>query len=181
LAERAVWPMAVVVVLVLVEHGGGVPLVDEQSAVEEFVSDEAFGYRVGPRRPYRCLDDADVSGGEDSVEGCGELGVAVPDEELEATADVVEVHEQVASLLGQPGAGWMRSDAEDVHSPGSVLNDEERVQPAQGDGVEVKEVAGQDGVRLARRNSVQDGPARLVDGSIPALCRIFETVEAPIR
>jgi len=112
-----------------------VPLVDEQSAVEEFVSDvtdEAFGYRVGPRRLYRCLDDADVSGGEDSVEGCGELGVAVPDEELGATADVVEVHKQVASLLGQPGPGGMRGDAEDVHSPGSVLNDEERVQPAQG-------------------------------------------------
>ena len=54
MAERAVWPVAVVVVLVLVEHRGGVPLVDDQSAVEEFVSDasdEAFGYRVGPAAP----------------------------------------------------------------------------------------------------------------------------------
>jgi hypothetical protein len=31
--------MAVVVVLVLAEHGGGVPLVDDQGAVEEFAPD----------------------------------------------------------------------------------------------------------------------------------------------
>ena len=33
----------------------------------------------------------------------------------------------------------------------------------------------------ARRNSDQDGPARRVDGSMPVLCRIVQTVEAPIR
>ena len=32
----------------------------------------------------------------------------------------------------------------------------------------------------ARRNSVHDGPARRGEGSMPALCRIFQTVEAPI-
>ena len=61
---------------------------------------------------------------------------------------VVEVHEQVAGLLGQPGAGGVGGDAEDVHAAGGVLDDEERVQPAQGDGVEVEQVAGQDRVRL---------------------------------
>ena len=84
LAERAVWPMVVVVVLVLGEHGGGVPLVDDQGAVEEFAADaadEAFGDRVGPRRPHRRLDDPDVDGGEDGVERGAELGVAVSDEE----------------------------------------------------------------------------------------------------
>jgi hypothetical protein len=144
--------MAVVVVLVLAEHGGAVPRVDDQGAVEEFAADaaadEAFGDRVGPRRPYRWLDDADVGSGEDGVERGGELGVAVSDEVPEATAGGVEVHEQVAGLLGQPGTGGMRGDAEDVHSPGGVLNDEERIQPAQGDGVDVEEVASQDGVRL---------------------------------
>jgi hypothetical protein len=44
--------MAVVVALVLAEHGGGVPLVDDQDAVQDFAdaADEAFGDRVGPRR-----------------------------------------------------------------------------------------------------------------------------------
>ena len=87
-------------------------------------------------------------GGEDGVERGGELGVAVADQEPEAAAGVVEVHEQVAGLLGQPGAGGMRGDAEDVHPAGGVLDDEERVQPVQGDGVEVEQVAGEDRVRL---------------------------------
>ena len=63
-------------------------------------------------------------------------------------AGVVEVHEQVAGQLGQPGAGGVRGDAEDVHPAGGVLDDEERVQPVQGDGVEVEQVAGEDRVRL---------------------------------
>ena len=111
-------------------------------------ADEAFGDRVGPWCLHRCLDDADVGGGEDGVERGGELGVAVADEEPEATAGVVEVHEQVAGLLGQPGAGRVRGDAEDVYAAGGVLDDEERVEPVQGDGVEVEQVAGEDRVGL---------------------------------
>jgi hypothetical protein len=75
--------MTVVVVLVLVEHNRGVALVDDQDAIEEFATDradEAFGDRVGSRRPHRCPDDADVDGAEDGVERGGELGVAVPDQ-----------------------------------------------------------------------------------------------------
>lgn len=33
----------------------------------------------------------------------------------------------------------------------------------------------------ARKNSVQDGPARRVEGAMPALRRIVQMVEAPIR
>jgi hypothetical protein len=39
-------------------------------------------------------------------------------------------------------------DTEDVHATGGVLDDEERVQPVQGDGVEVEQVAREDRVRL---------------------------------
>jgi hypothetical protein len=39
-------------------------------------------------------------------------------------------------------------DAEDAYAAGGVLDDEEDVQPTQGDGVEVEQVAGQDRVRL---------------------------------
>jgi hypothetical protein len=35
-----------------------------------------------------------------------------------------------------------------VHAAGGVLDDEERIQPAQGDGVEVEQVAGEDRVSL---------------------------------
>ena len=126
-------------------------LVDDQDTVEEFTADaadEAFGNRVGPRRPDRCRDDADVDGGEYGVERRGELGVAVPDEEPELVADVVEIHDQVARQLGQPRSGRVSGDAEDVHPAGDVFDDEERIQPAQGDGVNVEQVAGEDRVRL---------------------------------
>ena len=103
---------------------------------------------VGPRCPHWCFDDADADRGEDGVKRGGELGVAVPDEEPELVPGVVEGHEQVAGLLGQPGAGGVGGDAEDVHAAGGVLDDEERIQPVQGDGVEVEQVAGQDGVCL---------------------------------
>jgi hypothetical protein len=72
-------------------------------------------------------------------------------------------------------------DPEDVHAAGGVLDDEEGVEPAQADGVEVKQIAGQVPVRLIpQENSVHVGPARRVEGSMPALCRIFQMMEAPI-
>jgi hypothetical protein len=61
-----------------------------------------------------------------------------------------------------------------------VLDDEERIQPVQGDGVEVEQSHAGIASVWARRNSVHDGPARRVDGSMPAACRVFQTVEAPI-
>jgi hypothetical protein len=93
LAEGAVRPVIVVVELVLAKGGRGVALVDDQDAVEELAADgadEAFGNGVGPRCPHRRLDDGDVDGCEDGVEGRGELAVAIADEEPESPAGVVE-------------------------------------------------------------------------------------------
>jgi hypothetical protein len=62
----------VVMALVLTKHGGGVSLVDDREAVEEFAAegaDEAFGDGVGPPSSYRRLDDLDVGRGEHGVEG----------------------------------------------------------------------------------------------------------------
>jgi hypothetical protein len=67
-----------------------------------------------------------------------------------------------------------------VHPAGVVFDGEERLQPAQGDGVEVEQVAGQDRLRLRSENCVQVGPARRGEGSMPALCRICQMVQAPI-
>jgi hypothetical protein len=58
------------------------------------------------------------------------------------------------------------ADTEDVHSAAGVLDDEEHVQPAQGDRVEVKQVAGQDHVRLRPRElgpRLPGSPRRGVD------------------
>ena len=57
---------------------------------------------------------------------------------------------------------------------------EERIEPVQGDRVEMEQVAGQDRLACARRNCDQVGPTRRGAGSIPAALRIFHTVEALI-
>jgi hypothetical protein len=57
---------------------------------------------------------------------------------------VAEVHEQVAGLLGGPGAGGVGGDAQDVHGPGVDLYHEQDVQALQEDGVNVQEVARED-------------------------------------
>jgi hypothetical protein len=135
LAEGAVRPVDVVVALVLAQHRCRMPLVDDEDAVKEFTAnaaDETFSDRIGTRGLHRRPDNAEVDRGEDGVDGSGELGIAVADEKPKATVGIVEVHEQVAGLLGQPGAGGMGGDAEDVHPAGGVLDDEERIQPAQG-------------------------------------------------
>jgi len=155
----------VVVAFELVQHGCGVLLVEDQEAVEEFTADcpdKALGDRIRPGCTNRRLDDPHVDGGEDRIEGGAELGVAVADEEQEAAVGVVEVHERVAGLLGEPGAGGVGSDAEDVHAAGGVLDDEDRVQPVHGDRVEVKQVAGQDRMclRPQKRAPRRSGPSR---------------------
>jgi hypothetical protein len=139
--QGAVRSVTVVVAFELVQHGSGVSLVDDQEAVEEFAADrpdKALGDRIRPRCSHRRLDDPDVDGGEDGVEGGGELAVSVSDEEPEAAVGVIEAHEQIACDLGEPGSGRMGGDAEDVHPTAGVLDDEECVEPVQGDCVEVE-------------------------------------------
>jgi hypothetical protein len=55
-------------------------------------------------------DDADFGAGELGVEGGGELGISVADQESGLGGVVAEVHEQVAGLLGDPGAGGVGGD-----------------------------------------------------------------------
>jgi hypothetical protein len=42
----------------------------------------------------------------------------------------------------------VRGDAQDVHAAGGVLDDEEDVEPVQGDRFEVEQVAGEDAMGL---------------------------------
>jgi len=65
----------VVVAFELVQYERGVSSVEDKESVEEFAADcpdEAFGDRVRAGCPHRGLDDPDVDGGEDGVEGGGE-------------------------------------------------------------------------------------------------------------
>jgi hypothetical protein len=65
----------------------------DQQVVEAFAAqraDEALGDRVRPRCPDWGVDDADVGAGEHGVDGVGELGIAVADQEPELLGAVTE-------------------------------------------------------------------------------------------
>ena len=62
----------------------------------------SLGITVRARAPRRDLVRRHALASENRVEGTGELGVAVPDQEAEAADSAAEVQEQVAGLLG-PG------------------------------------------------------------------------------
>ena len=82
----------------------------------------------------------DVSAGraEGRVDGVGELGIPVPDQEPDPSSGTVQVHQDGAGLLGQPVPGRVRGHCDDPDSPGRVVDEEEDVQPAQGDGLDVE-------------------------------------------
>ena len=73
------------------------------------------------------------------VEGVGELGVEVSDEEAELFGAVAEVHQKVTCLLSDPWSGGVGADAGDVHPPCLVLDDDQHVEAAEHDGVDVGE------------------------------------------
>ena len=130
------WPAAVVVGGVPGKDGPQVVFAEDEDAVGEFASDgqdEAFGEAVRSRTSRWDLHGIDTGAGEDSVERGGELASAVADEEPEGGGTLVEVHQQVAGLLGGPGSGRMAGCPEDVHTAVTDFQGEEHVDPFQGD------------------------------------------------
>jgi hypothetical protein len=141
------WPPAVVVGVVAGEDVPQVSFAEDQNAVGEFGSggaDESFGEAVRSGTAWWDLYGVDAGAGEDGVERRGELAGAVADKEPEGGGAVVEVHQQVARLLGGPGAGRVARRSKDVHGADANLEGEEHVDPLQGDcAVDVEEVHGQ--------------------------------------
>jgi hypothetical protein len=98
-------PVLIVVDLVLAQDPPKMGLVPDQDAVQEFAPaspDPAFDDRVHARRLDVAQHDPDLGVGQDRVECGGEVRAAVADHELDPVRLLVEVHEQVAGLLGGP-------------------------------------------------------------------------------
>ena len=98
-------------------------------ALSAATGDPPFGDRVRPRCLHRCFDDPHADGGEYGVEGRGELGVPVADQELQAASLVFEVYQEVAGLLDHPCTCGVSRDPGKVHAAGAVLDEEQHVQP----------------------------------------------------
>ena len=162
LVEPLVWPVVVEVAHVLVEDGLGVSFVVDQHPVGAFgadAADEPVRIAVRPRRPRRDLDHGNAFGAEDGIEGSGECGVPVADQEAQGADLVTEVHQQVAGSLGGPRRGRVRGHAEQVDPPGMDFHHEQNVEAAQRDGVE-----GEESVASSPVACVQEGsPPQLRD------------------
>jgi hypothetical protein len=98
--------------------------------------------------------DADAFGNEYRVERCGEPGVSVTEQQL---GRLDPVGDQVAGDLGGPGAGWVCGDPGEVGAAGAVLDHDQGVEAAQGDGVDVQEVDSEDAVGLAGQELAPGG------------------------
>ena len=60
----------------------------------------------------------------------------------------MEVHQEVASLLGGPFPGWMQGDAEDANAPGGVLDHGQDIGLDAVEQIDRKQVARQDRLGL---------------------------------
>jgi hypothetical protein len=87
LVQSLVRAVVIEVALVLVEDSAGVSFVVDQHFVGALFSDrsdEPFGVAVSPWCLRWGLDHLEALGGEDSVEGGGEFGIPVADQERNA-------------------------------------------------------------------------------------------------
>jgi hypothetical protein len=92
---------------------------------------EAFGEAVRSWTPGWDLDHLDAGIGQHRVERCRELSSPVADEEPEPGGVVAEVHDEVAGLLGGPGAVRVSGHAQDVQGAVADLEREQDVEPPQ--------------------------------------------------
>jgi len=100
----------------------GVSLVVDQQPVGALFADARNGpFRVAVRSgcPGRDLDHVDAFGGEDGIEGGGELGVPVADQVVEGGDPLAEVHQEVAGGLGGSGCGQVSDHAQGWNSSGA--------------------------------------------------------------
>jgi hypothetical protein len=131
LAEGPVRAVPVVVLDVLSEHPLKVTPSEDEHAVEALSPDgthEPLGDRVRPRRPDRSLDDPDSICGEDGVEGRGELGVSVTDEELDRRRLLGELHGDVPGQLGYLVADRLGRHAGYPDESAVVVDEEEDIE-----------------------------------------------------
>src|SRR5664280_2728718 len=103
---------------------------------------------IGPRRSDWRLDHPDVLGVEHLVEAGRELGVPIPDQELDRSSAVHQITDQVAGYLGDERTGRMFGDTEDVHLPSRQFDDQEHVELLERHRVHGEEARSQHAVRL---------------------------------
>ena len=127
------------------EHVFEVAATTDEDPVEAFSADSAtkrsaYVLALGASTGVRITPQAFAAG--DVVEGAAELRVAIAHQEPTSPELLVYRHEQIAGLLGDPGACWPGGAAGQVHSAGVELDEEQHIEPPQEDGLDGEEIGG---------------------------------------
>jgi hypothetical protein len=179
LSQGTVWAMAVDL-----QYGFQmVPGEDQHSvgALAADTADPAFGVGVCSWALRWCPQYGDAGRCGDGVEGLGELGVAVADEEAETLGAIVQIHQQISGVLRSPTRPSGSGRAQHVYSPAGDLDREEHVDPLEEDGIDGEKSQARTPEAWARRNVLQDASVRRGAGSTSARRRIRHTVAADTR
>ena len=134
LAEGTVRPAGVVMLKVLGQHLPQMMLIDDQQPVEEFPAqgaDDSLADRVCSGRLRRAGENPDAVRLEYGVEGAGELAGAIPDQKLDRSRALPEVHQEVARRLCRPRAVGVRGEAGQVNAASGMLDDDQGVDTPQ--------------------------------------------------
>jgi hypothetical protein len=165
------WAVPVVVACVQAQDAFETASEDED-AIEAVAADgahPALGVGVCVRRSHGCLDHLDPLGAEDLVEGTTELGVALVDQQPESGLVLASLDNEVAGLLGYPGAVRLGRAGDEFESAGREREEEEHVDPLQRQRLDGEEVTGEHaGGLLAAGTRANDWRARSGAGGTPA-------------
>jgi hypothetical protein len=141
--ESAVWPVLVVVAPADAEHVLEMAAAEDEDAVEALGAngaDPAFGEGIRVRRLDRRADHSDPFRPEDLIERAAESRVAIMDEEAQRLL-TLELHGEVARLLGDPASVRVRTAGEVLDPPGRERDEEQDIDPLQEDCLDGEEVA----------------------------------------
>ena len=123
-------PGGMVISGVFGQHVPQVTLVENQQMVQAFFSDGAnpalrdgirFGSLEGSQYAFEALRNNDV------IEGSGEFGVVVMDEEAPLHRLITELPQQLAGLLSDPSAIWRCGAARSMHASRTQLDEKKDV------------------------------------------------------
>src|ERR1017187_838814 len=143
LAEGTVRPGGVVMLKVFGQYLAQMVLIDDQQPVEKLPAqgtDDPFADRVRSGCLRRAGENPDPFRLEHGVEGAGELAGAVPEQELDGSRALAEVHQEVAGCLCRPRAVGGRGDTRDANAAGAVLDDDQGVDTPREHGVHMDEI-----------------------------------------
>src|SRR5512132_1215071 len=156
--KASVRPLVVVVPNVLVQNAFKVASAPDQHPVRALLPHSPYpplSEGVGVRRLDRRLDGLDAIGGEDGVEGTGELAVAVMDEEPRCAGlpccSWFSVHRELSCSLDNPETVRMVGDTDESNPPGAQLDSEQDVEGREAHRPDGEEVDCQDGRGLSAK------------------------------